>query len=511
MKIRIKAILMGIVLLFSGCALENEVYDRINPSIFPQTESDLEALVTGNVYSIFTSNGYNNLFNVANGIMTANEVVSDIMTCMWGNWDTFEFNSYESTHPLVANNFNHWKYYNRLGGMLLTLDRIEKSNVKISDEKKAILMAETKCGIGFMAWLFYDLYGPIVLPDLEALLHPEQDRIIPRATHDEMYQFIENYLTEAAEVLPYKYENEGDKGRFTKGLANTLLLKFYMHEAEWDKAVAIGRDMVETNADKYGYKIADNYYDLFDPTGSSNAEVIFYTGHSTAADFNMLYQVHVYPADFPGTTGLWGGYRMAWQFYHSYDKRDARLERIYAEYTTADGIVRNEENDRRSSSEPLYWGAVPGKYSLDGIVGGNGNCDLIVYRFSDVITLYAEALVRANNTVEAKAKEYLNEIRTKHGKLPAFTDAELATPDLFLDKMLEERGHEFYMEGIRRQDLIRHGRFIEKALEKAREYNFSTEKIETMVDGQYKYYLLPIPQSVLTAGKGQIKQNPGYE
>lgn len=71
--------------------------------------------------------------------MTANEVVSDIMTCMWGNWDTFEFNSYESTHPLVANNFNHWKYYNRLGGMLLTLDRIENQMLRFQTKRKQYL------------------------------------------------------------------------------------------------------------------------------------------------------------------------------------------------------------------------------------------------------------------------------------------------------------------------------------------------------------------------------------
>lgn len=511
MKNTIHVLIVGLLFAFSGCTLENEIYDKINPSIYPQTEEDLEALVTGSVYSVFSSNGYNNFFNVANGFITSNEIVSDVMTCMWGNWDTFQFNSYESTHSLVSDNCNQWKYYNRLGGMILTLDRITKANIKISEENKARLIAETKCGIGFMAWLFYDLYGPIVLPDLETLLNPEQDKVLPRATHEEMYEFIETYLKDAAYVLPYKYENEDDKGRFTKGLANTLLLKFYMHEGDWDKAVAIGKDMVVDNADKYGYKLADNYYDLFDPAGSSNAEVIYSVGHSTAADFNMLYQVHVYPADFPNTTGLWGGYRMAWQFYHSYEQGDARLQRIYAEYTNEEGVVRNEDIDRKDSSLPLYWGAVPGKYSLEGMVGGNGNCDLIVYRFADVTTLYAEALVRATNSVTGEAKGYLNEVRTKHGKLPAFTDQELATPEMFLDKLLEERGHEFYMEGVRRQDLIRHGKFIEKAIEKAEEYNYSTEKIGTIVDGQYKYHLFPLPQNILTAGKGQIKQNPGYE
>lgn len=524
MKNNIKALLMGTLFLLSGCALESEIYDKINPSIYPQTEGDLNALVAGSVYSVFSANGYNNFFNAANGFITANEIVSDVMTCTWGNWDTFEFNSYELNHPLVSNNFNEFKYYYRLGGMLLTLDRIENSAAKISDEKKARFIAETKCGIGFMAYLFYDLYGPIVLPDLEALKNPEKDKIIPRATKEEMRTFIETNLTEAAAVLPYRYGDASDYGRFTKGLANTLLLKLYMHEGDWAKAVAIGKELVVTNVDKYGYKIEDDYYKLFSPGGSSSPEVIFFAG-STEGALENNYQAHAYPSDFPAdkyfsnaaSAGVWGGYRMAWSFYRTYDKNDYRMTRIYGEYeskSTKDDagnpVVRNEENDRKSTSLPLYWGAVPGKYSMEGVIGEASACDIIVYRFADVTTLYAEALVRSGNSVPSEAKSYLNEIRTKHGKLPAFTDAELSTPEKFLDKMLQERGHEFYMEGVRRQDLIRHDKFIEKALEKAREYGYSTAKIETKENGQYKYLLFPIPQNIMTEGQGKIEQNPGY-
>ena len=79
-----------------------------------------------------------------------------------------------------------------------------------------------------------------------------------------------------------------------------------------------------------------------------------------------------------------------------------------------------------------------------------------------------------------------------------------------LDKLLEERGHEFYFEGVRRQDLIRHGKFIEAALAKARFAGQPTGKIETKVDGQYKYEKFPLPTHLITEGQGLIIQNPGY-
>lgn len=134
----------------------------------------------------------------------------------------------------------------------------------------------------------------------------------------------------------------------------------------------------------------------------------------------------------------------------------------------------------------------------------------MLFRYADVITLYAEALVRKNNAVSQTALNYLNEVRVKHGGLTAYKLSEVSDPSVFLDKMLEERGHEFYFEGVRRQDLIRHGKFIEKAIEKNLFAGQSTEKVATMVDGKYKYELYPLPLALITEGQGIIKQNPGY-
>ena len=135
---------------------------------------------------------------------------------------------------------------------------------------------------------------------------------------------------------------------------------------------------------------------------------------------------------------------------------------------------------------------------------------MVIYRYADVITLYAEALVRKNNTVSQTSLNYLNEIRVKHGGLTAYRMSEVSDINVFLEKMLEERGHEFYFEGVRRQDLIRHGKFIEKAIEKNQFAGQSTEKVATMAEGKYKYELYPLPLALITEGQGVIKQNPGY-
>ena len=94
--------------------------------------------------------------------------------------------------------------------------------------------------------------------------------------------------------------------------------------------------------------------------------------------------------------------------------------------------------------------------------------------------------------------------------MPAFTDDEIGTVDKYLDKLLEERGHEFYMEGVRRQDLIRHGRYVEMAIKKNEYAGYSTTNVQRMEDGKYVYELLPIPVSTIRDGQGKIVQNPGF-
>ena len=69
--------------------------------------------------------------------------------------------------------------------------------------------------------------------------------------------------------------------------------------------------------------------------------------------------------------------------------------------------------------------------------------------------------------------------------------------DSLRDFLLEERGRELYCEGHRREDLIRHGKFIQRA-------------IETGYDAKDCHVLYPIPQSAMNENPN-LKQNIGYE
>ena len=64
-------------------------------------------------------------------------------------------------------------------------------------------------------------------------------------------KFIEDDMNAAIAVLPATYKvSDTNYGRFTKGLAYTVLMKLYMHEKNWAKAIECGRELMKP---EYGY------------------------------------------------------------------------------------------------------------------------------------------------------------------------------------------------------------------------------------------------------------------
>ena len=70
--------------LTSCINLESEMYDVINPGIFPKNEADAKALVTAAAYGPFRSNWYEGLFTSAwGGVQVHSEMTTDMADCQW--------------------------------------------------------------------------------------------------------------------------------------------------------------------------------------------------------------------------------------------------------------------------------------------------------------------------------------------------------------------------------------------------------------------------------------------
>ena len=78
---------------------------------------------------------------------------------------------------------------------------------------------------------------------------------------------------------------------------------------------------------------------------------------------------------------------------------------------------------------------------------------------------------------------------------PAAVSTDLEAFKTFL---LAERGREFYVEGWRRDDLLRFDDYIASALRRGK------------TSASEKNKLMPIPQRVINESNGIIEQNPGY-
>jgi hypothetical protein len=468
------------------------MYNVINPSIFPKNQQDAEALVTAAAYNTLGTN-WNSVFKVNNnGYQTVSELLTDLGDIEWSGLGLPDLQNVN----LTVNSdrvTDMYSWVRSISTVTLTIERI--AGVDMPQSVKDRLNAELHCSKGWLGYIFYDWYGPIPVASLEVLQDPLNEETLPRLSKEEMVSFIETELKEAIKGLPANYKKgDADYGRFTRGLAYTVLMKLYMHEGDWAKAEECGRELMKA---EYGYELVPEYEDIFTLENEKNAEIIWAlqcTRNGNMAEWYAHCVPSMYPTKNPNMT-KWSGYRVPWAFYHTFDPSDKRLNVLIGDFVGTDGIRYNEE----SPSLILDKGAIPIKYGEDPVAVGSGSqVDWVIYRYADVLTALSEVIVRKNNAITQEAIDLLNTVRIRAGITP-YTQADFSDVADFLDKVLLNRGQELWWEGHRRSDLIRHGKFVEYA----RKYKGSTTAEEFMT-------LMPIPQSAINEGKGKVIQNPGY-
>ena len=297
----------------------------------------------------------------------------------------------------------------------------------------------------------------------------------------------------------------------TKGIARMYMLKLYMHEAgqemhyrnNSDKA-KIWWERVDSIADAIitsrQYDLEDDYMSIWAPTNQKNREIIFPIPNFPTGGLGNCFLAHALPADYVSENGVpvtaWGGFLVPWDFYDSYDAADKRRNALMTEYWNGSRYV-----NRRTEyvGKP---GAIPMKYQENSSTTGQWDAsDYIINRYAEVILAKAEALNELNGPTD-EAKSYLHMIRDR-----AFDNYntsshktlidQIVDKDAFRDHILVERGWEFCWEGMRRPDLIRHGKLISNALERGK------------VMAEPKHILYAIPQSVCYENP-RIVQNEGF-
>ncbi|MBQ8839485.1 MAG: RagB/SusD family nutrient uptake outer membrane protein [Bacteroidales bacterium] len=352
-------------------------------------------------------------------------------------------------------------------------------NTEFEFDGKLRMISEVKVLRAFLYFLAADGYGkvPFCIDKMDKSYPKPKDR-------DFIYDWLETEITTNIEPLAdsrdtYYY------GRVTKGMANTLLTKLYLNaeawgqEPQWEKAWMAAKEVIASGT----YELADNYKDNFIVHNETSPEAILAIPYSTqyieSSDnafclFALTLSTTIAKKKYNIGDG-WYGYVGQPDFIQSYEEGDTRLTDTYlfGQMYDKDG---NKMTIRPKGSkeevdyiiDPVFPAAdfVNGRtelegaflhkweYQDDGLLTSykvSMENDIFIFRYADVILMYAEALLRDGQPLDDFAIEGLKKIRERAGLEPI--------SDWDLDKLYLERSHEMALEGWRRQDMIRFGTY----------------------------------------------------
>jgi starch-binding outer membrane protein, SusD/RagB family len=483
-KYRILFISIPIVVLFlTGCKkdfLEQKVYTSITAENFFKSEEDFKAALAGlytnfrtdfgYMYNPDESEEYPLTFATTDEIWT-NGYVSYVIDFSWG--------------PASFNGNRSYSRIQVVGQATDVIDKISKSTV--ADAIKEKYISETKVIRALLMLYLYDNFGP---------LNPRLDpntltdvTVNPRMSKNDYLNFILQDVSDAlaSPTFPETTNDNDDQwGRFNKGVARMIKLRLYMQDKQWDKAEAAAREIIGMNY----YSLQPNYEDVF--IKKQNKEVIWAV-HNDGAFATLWMPEFSFPGGFAsgyaGTHHIvrgdgWDVYFMPWKFFSKFKTNDLRRNTIIYEYTDVNGNKIDSTNSTRA--------AIPLKYVDANGDGPYWSDDFVVFRYAEVLLSLAEAINEQRGPADAYL--YVNPVRERAG----VADYSGLTQSQLRDSLLDERGRELYLEGVRRLDLIRNGSFISNALARGK------------TNAKPYMTLFPIPADVIIQGRGIIEQNPGY-
>ncbi|PWG80692.1 RagB/SusD family nutrient uptake outer membrane protein [Pararcticibacter amylolyticus] len=474
------------VLLACEKDLNPELSGSINTENFYKTGQDFNAATTAIYHELRLGGWAPYLFSDGSSLVM-DEVATGEWTTKWG-WTNFLNGNWVIGEAMSAG-FYGW-LNPAVTRCTYTLAKMEQSS--LAPEIKKGYIAQVRALRAFFVYDLTRLYGPLpLITEGERALNPDPDYKPARPSQGEVDQFIKTELRSAADDLPVE---QAEYGRVTKGAALHYLLKFYMYKKDWQNALQVANEIIGLNY----YRLEPNYRDIFSAQNEKNRELIFVVVGEPREEYGNHTYVNIIPGDYPSPSGNsldgWNGHRMPWAFYDTFDPQDKRRQSLIVQYTSRSGSQIN----LRTSGD---IGALPLKYPIDpqafGIWSGN---DKVLDRYAEVILFKAEILNELNGPTQ-ESINLINDVRRRcfdnyNGSSHELKLSSFANKEALRDRILQERGWEFWYEGKRRDDLIRMGKYLETGRQNATSFS-------------EKNLLFPIPQWALIENYN-LTQNPGY-
>lgn len=487
-------LILFVLLLFTATScdqsLEEEYFDEVSSGNFFKSDADAITAVDA-LYAKLRADGPLaanpqreswGFFAYGEGsIFNFTEVPTDEIFVTWGISSPSSFLGhlmYFTWTPDFGSHFDAM-FADLYEGIAIANNVIEnvEDNQNLSDAIRNRVKGEALFGRALLYYYAYSFYGniPLILE-----VNPDPYFLPSQAPQEEIVAAIIQDLEDAATLLPPSYPAM-EFGRFTSGAANTLLARFFLNQKRWPEAEATARKVIDV------YALADNYGDIFAPDNGGNEEIILAIPSLPQAGIGNTLVAHTAESDY--VAGSWGGHRIRDEFYNTFDDADIRKSFIVKTYTNQSGEEKTISN-----------GAMIMKYAPDpaAVVPWAGN-DIVILRYAEVLLTLAEALNEINGPNQ-ESVDLINELRDRafnDDPLKRIAVSDFASKEAFRDYILMERGWELYAEGYRRDDLIRHGKFISRAQDRG----------VSNATADHRYY--PIPQTERNINPS-LEQNDGY-
>jgi len=155
--------------------------------------------------------------------------------------------------------------------------------IPMDDAKKARFAAEAKTLRAYYYFQLVTMFKNIPLYTTNLL--PSEYYTKTQANPADVYAQIELDLTEAIPNLPMTIEVTTEAGRIGKGAAQAILGKVYLYQNKMSEAAAILAEVNGTpgGTSQYGYRLLDNYNDLWVVDNKFHSESILEVSHTKSS------------------------------------------------------------------------------------------------------------------------------------------------------------------------------------------------------------------------------------
>ena len=419
---------------------------------------------------------------------------------------TDESASNESNSKYNVSNYD----YTNLTGMLSKTytwmyQAIEYSNVCISNlpkmkgatesEQKKInsLLGEALAIRAYAYWNLVRFYGDVPYTDVPTAELATFSS--SRVSRDTIYDHCVSDLQRAVKLLPWRSEGMVDTPeRFTKNSAYGILARVALYAAgyslRWDlntvpynagtveiaqrsdavrikELYQIAADACKAVITKGENGLVENYDQLFRDLANQqyNRETMLEYGMfgTNAQDVRTGYTNGI-PTSGTDKAGLGkGGSQMCAfpTFYFEFDENDQRRDVSVCNY----GLRLSDKGNAYQMETFIGMGV--GKYRINwkkvrGASDSKRDINWPLWRYSDVLLMYAEALYLLNNGATAEAVDAVKKVRMRAFRDNASLMGEIPTGyQEFKDFLIKERKLELSNEGLRKSDLARWGILVD--------------------------------------------------